>query len=128
MKSSQLILAVCALLSGIAWLFDGEGQDGRIGAWRNEVVDRASQDEPVPPAQKASPVVKKAAASNWAAYDDEGERDASWPQPDIDEAMPADTGPASPTTSTSFDIRPIKPVFAAAGASVAKEQRALRER
>ena len=131
MKSNQLILAACALLFGIAWLFDGEGQDGRIGAWRNEVVNRASQDEPVPPAPKASPVAKKAKASNWAAYDDEGEKDSFWSQTDTDNVVPADADPADPagpTTGASFDIRPIKPVFAVAGAAIAPEQKALRER
>lgn len=134
MKPGYVIPVVFALLFGVTSLFEGGGQDGKIGEFRNAVVNRANQDQADAAALAPEPKASIAAAKSsvWSKTEDYDEDDPDallWAESGADATMGEDgTGDVQAEGPSPFVIRPAKPVFAAAGASVAPERTTLRER
>jgi len=72
MKPGYVIPVVFALLFGVTSLFEGGGQDGKIGEFRNAVVNRANQDQAdaAAPAPEPKASIAAAKSSVWSKTED----------------------------------------------------------
>lgn len=129
MRLSYVIVATFAILFAVASLVEGGGSRGKLGDLQSSAINQTERDTPeaadaVPTAQPGPTAAKIAV---WSGEEEEEESESLWFQPDMDPGEGSSVDDDQDTV-TPYDIRPAKPVFAAAGAAVATEQTSLRER